>query len=130
MKGPKYAYKIPPTSLHHQQQPTSHDGNMLSCWVFTKFGLYHPKVRAEMDCHPTRKYFSNLFFLSSFGEHVGIINSVSFSQLTYCIVHLENLFCKPLILTIGYLTFCCLHISSQQSAHSPLISCINKILVK
>lgn len=71
-----------------------------------------------------------IFFLSSFGEHVGIINSVSFSQLTYCIVHLENLFCKPLILTIGYLTFCCLHISSQQSAHSPLISCINKILVK
>ncbi len=76
--------------------------------------------------------------LSSFGESVWIVSSVSCSYLTErhpvwssaAGVHLlqgsmcvcsEMVFCI-LVVTSGYLSYCCLYIISNQSAHSPLTS--------
>ncbi len=85
--------------------------------------------------------FPNLL-LSNFGESVWIVSSVCCSYLTgaapgvvfccwspsasglMCCVFRDGIL-QTLVVTRGYLSYCCLSIISNQSAHSPLTSDIN-----
>ncbi len=105
--------------------------------LYTKFWPYiwmQQKSRLIM--------FSNLL-LSSFGESVWIVSSVCCSYLTgaapvwssaagahllqgsVCCVFRDGIL-QILVVTSGYLSYCCLSIISNQSVHSPLTSDINK----
>ncbi len=86
--------------------------------------------------HQTRQRFINLL-LSNFGEPVWIVASVSCSKLTGAaprvvffrvrhVLRSEMVFCIRWFVTSGYLSYCCLSIIFNQSAHSPLTSDINK----
>ncbi len=107
-----------------------------SCQILT----LHLNVAAEIETHQTRKRFSNLL-LSNFGESVWIVSSVSCSYLTAAAPGVVFSCWSPsvsgfdvfrdgilqiLVVTSGYLSYCCLSIISNQSVHSPLTSDINK----
>ncbi len=101
-------------------------------------------VAAEIKTHQTRQRFSNLL-LSNFGEPV--VASISCScflsswqeqhpvwssavvahllQGSTCCVFRDGIL-HILVVTSGYLSYCCLSIISNQSAHSSLTSDINK----
>ncbi len=100
---------------------------------------YHLNVAAEIETHQTRQRFSNLL-LSNFGEPVRIIASISCSQLTgaapgvvFCcwspsgsgfeVLCVQRCILHTLVVTSGYLSYCCLSIIYN---HSPLASDINK----
>ncbi len=111
---------------------------MLSCSLHQILTL-HLNVTAEIE---TRQRFYNLL-LSSFGESVWIVSSVCCSYLTgaapvwssaagvhllqgsMCCVFRDGIL-QILVVTSGYLSYCCLSIISNQSVHSPLTSDINK----
>ncbi len=140
-KGPKCAKKIPPhtitppppawTAETRQDDPCFHV-------LYTKFWPDHLNIAAEIE---TRQ-FSNLL-LSSFVDPVWIVSSVSCSYLTgaapvwssaagahllqgsMCCVFRDDIL-QILVVTSGYLSYCCLSIISNQSVHSPLTSDINK----
>ncbi len=67
---------------HHQPEPLRQD-RMDPCFqvLYAKFWPYHLNVAAEIETHQTRQRFYNLL-LSSFGESVWIVVSVSCSYLT------------------------------------------------
>ncbi len=137
----KCAKKISPTPLHHHQQPEPlRQGRIDQCFhvLYTKFGPYHLNVAAEIETHQTRQRFSNLLF-SNFGESVWIVASVSVldwqERHRVCsfaaVVHLlQGSTCcafrddilHTLVVTSGYLSYCCFSIISNQSAHSALTS--------
>ncbi len=84
LRGPKCAKKIFPTPLHHHKQPEPlRQGRMDPCFhvLYAQFWPYHLNPAAEIETHQTRQRFSNLL-LSSFGEPVRIVSSVSCSSLT------------------------------------------------
>ncbi len=137
-----------PQTLHHQHQPEPlRQGRMNPCFhvLYTKFWPHHLNVAAEIEPHQTRQRFSNLL-LSSFGESVWIVSSVSCSYLTgaahgvvfvvFCcwspsasgfeVLCVQRCILHTLVVTSGYLSYCCLSIISDQSVHSPLTSDINK----
>ncbi len=143
-KGPKCAKKIFPTPLHHHHQPEPlRQGRMNPCFhdLYAKFWPHHLNA-AEIQSHHTRQRFSNLL-LSGYSESVWIVSSVSCSYLTgaapvwssaagahllqgsTCCVFRDGIL-HILVVTSGYLSYCCLSIISNQSAHSPLTSDINK----
>ncbi len=110
--------------------------------LYTKFWPYHLNLAAEIETHQTRQRFSNLL-LSNFGEPVRIVDSVSCSLLTgalpgvlFCcwspsasgfdVLCVQRCILHTLVVTSGYLSYCCLSIISNQSAHSPLTSDIIK----
>ncbi len=120
---------------------TRQDGSMLSCSLRQILTL-HLNVAAEIKTHQTRQRFSNLL-LSNFGESVWIVSSVSCSYLTgaapgvvFCcwspsasgfdVLCVQRCILHNLVVTSGYLSYCCLSIISNQSVHSPLTSDINK----
>ncbi len=143
-KGPKCAKKIFPkhyttsTSLNRWDKA---GWSMLSCSLHQILTL-HLNVAAEIETHQTRQRFSNLQS-SDFGDPVWIVSSVCCSYLTgaapvwssaagahlfqgsRCCVFRDGIL-QILVVTSGYLSYCCLSIISNQSAHSPLISDINK----
>ncbi len=104
-----------------------------------KFWTYHLNVAAEIETHQTRQCFSNLL-LSNFGEPVrivilcflfladrsgtrcGLLLLLPICFSFWCVVLSEMVFCHTLVVTSGYLSYCCLFIISNQSAHSPLTS--------
>ncbi len=139
LRGPKCAKKISPTPLHHHHQPEPlRQGRMDPCFhvLYAKFWPYHLNVAAEIKTHQTRQRFSNLL-LSNSDEPVRIVASVSCWQERHpvwssaAVAHLlQGSTCcafrdgilHTLILTSGYLSYCCLSIISNQSAHYPLTS--------
>ncbi len=68
------------------------------------------------------------------GDHLSKVNSLSCSRnqsemiwaLWRCIILLIKGWTWSLVVTSGYLSYCCLSIICNQSAHSPLTSDINK----
>ncbi len=134
-----------PHILHHHHQPKPlRQGRMDPCFhvLYAKFWPYHLNVAAEIETRQTRQCFSNLL-LSNFGEPVWIVASVSCSYLTGAAPGVVFCSCSPsasgfrccafrdgilhiLVVKCGYLSYCCLSIISNQSAHSPLTSDINK----
>ncbi len=110
---------------------------MLSCSL--RQILTRPsECRAEIETPETRQRFSNIL-LSNFGEPVRIVASISCSKLTGAEPGVVFCCCSPsasgsdvlcvqptLVVTSGYLSYCCRSIISNQSAHSPLTSNINK----
>ncbi len=115
--------------------------SMLSCSLRQILTL-HLNVAAEIETHQTRQSFYNLL-CPVFGDPVWIVSSVCCSYLTgaapgvvfCCWSHLlQGSMCcvfrdgilQILVVTSGYLSYCCLSIISNQSVHSPLTSDINK----
>ncbi len=87
LRGLKCAKKISPTPLHHHHQPEPlRQGRMDSCFhvLYAKFWPYHLNVAAEIKTHQIRQRFYNLL-LSSFGDPVWIVDSVSCSYLTLAV---------------------------------------------
>ncbi len=110
--------------------------------LYAKFWPYYLNVVAEIETHQTRQRFSNLL-LSNYGEPVRIVASVSFLSWqerhpvwsSAAVAHLlqgstccafRDGFLHTLVATSGYLSYCCVSIISNQAAHCPLISDINK----
>ncbi len=136
--GTKCAKKISPTPLHHHHESEPlRQGRMDPCFhvLYATFWPYHLNVAAEIETHQTRQCFYNLL-LSNFGEPVRII--ASFPVLNWqerhpvwssaAVAHLlQGLTCcvfrdgilHTLVVTSGYLSYCCLSIISKQSARSP-----------
>ncbi len=103
-------------------------------------------VTAEIETHQTRQRFSNLL-LSNFGDPVQIVASVflfladrsgtpvwpsgavaHLLQVSTCCAFRDGIL-HTLVVMSGYLSYCCLSIISNQSAHSPLTSDINKVFL-
>lgn len=96
-----------------------------------------------MEIHHTRRCFSDLP-LSIFGDPVPIVAQCPMSSLTglapgalvwssAAVAHLlqgstcwvfRDALLQTSVLTSGYLSLCCLSISSNQSGHSPLNLCV------
>ncbi len=138
------AKKIFPTPLQHHHQPEPlRQGRIDPCFhvLYAKFWPYHLNVTAEIETHQTRQRFSN-HLLYNFGEPVWIV--AFFSVLSWKERHpvwssaavallLQGLTCcvfrdgiLTLVVTSVYLSYCFPSIISNQSAHSPLTSDINK----
>ncbi len=146
-KGPKVCQENILKPLHHHHQPEPlRQGRMDPCFhvLYAKFWPDHLNVAAEVETHQTRQRFSNLL-LSNFGDPVWIVPSVSCSYLTgaapgvvFCcwspsasvfdVLCVQRCILHTLVVTSGYLSYCCLFIISIQSAHSPLTSDINKVI--
>ncbi len=118
---------------------TRQDGSMLSCSLLQILAL-PSECRSRNRDSSVQAMFFNLL-LSDFGEPVWIVSSVSCSYLTgaapvwSAVAHLlQGSMCCAfrdgilhiLVVTSGYLCYCCLSIISNQSAHSPLTSDSNK----
>ncbi len=115
LRGPKCAKKTSPTPLHDQHQPEPlRQGRIDPCFhvLYAKFWPYYLNVAAEIKTHQTRQRFSNLL-LSNF-----VLRLVSGFM---CCVFRDGAL-HTLVVTSGYLSYCCLSIISNQSAHSPLTS--------
>ncbi len=140
---PSVPRKYPPTPLHHQQPEPLRQGRMIHAFMF-----FTPNSDPTSECcsrnrdSSDRQRFSNLL-LSSFGESVWIVSSVSCSYQTgaapgvvFCcwspsdsgfdVLCVQRCILQTLVVTSGYLSYCYLSIISNQSVHSPLTSDINK----
>ncbi len=144
-KRPNVCQENIPHILHHHHQPELlRQGRMDPCFhvLHTKFCPYHLNVAAEIETRQTRQRFYNLL-LSDSGDPLWIVASVSVLSWqeqhpvwsSAAVAHLlQGLTCCAfrdcilhiLVVTSGYLSYCCLSIISNQSAHSPLTSDINK----
>ncbi len=141
----KCAKKISPTPLHHHQQlEPLRQGRMDPCFhvLYAKFWLYHLNVAAEIKTHQTGNVFPifNCPILSSlcelyppcpvlsWHERHPVWSSAAGAHLfqgSTCCVFRDGIL-QTLVVTSGYLSYCCLSIISNQSVHSPLTSDINK----
>ncbi len=144
----KCAKKISPTSLHHHHQPeplrqgrVDVDVNMWIHVLYANFWPYHLNVAAEIETHQIR-HFSNLllpilvslcdllppFPVLSWQERHPVWSSAAVAHLlqgsTCCVF--KNGILHTVVVTSVYLSYYCLSIISNQSAHSPLTSDINK----
>ncbi len=115
LKGPKCAKKISPTPLHPHHQPEPlRQGRMDPCfhvlYAICLWEMYPPcPVLIWQERHPV--------WSSAAGAHL--------LQGSTCCVFRDGIL-QTLVVTSGYLSYCCLSIISNQSAHSPLTSDINK----
>ncbi len=113
---------------------------MLSCSLRQILTLPSECCSRNHQTHQTRQRLSNLL-LSNFDEPVRIVicvfllTGVAPGVVFCCCSHLlQGSICcafrdgilHTLVVTSGYLSYCCLFIISNQSAHSPLTSDINK----
>ncbi len=136
-KGPKVCQENIPQPLNHQPK-LLRQGRMDPCFhvIYAKFWPYHLNVAAEIETHQTRQLFSNLL-LSNSDEPVWIVASVSCWQERHPVwssaaaAHLlqgstyfalRDGILHTLVVMSGYLSYCCLSIISNQSAHYPLTS--------
>ncbi len=122
-KGPKVCQQNIPTPLHHHHQPEPLRQVRMDPYfhvLYAKFWPYHLNVAAEIKTYQTRQHFSNL-------RHP-VWSSASVAHLLQCLMccAFRDCILHILVVTIGYLSYCCLSILSNQSAHSPLTSDINK----
>ncbi len=118
---------------------TRQDGSMLSCSLILTL---HLNFAAEIKTHQTRQRFP-IFYrpvlvslcelyppcaVLIWPERHPVWSSaagVHLLQGSMCCVFRDG-FLQILVVTSGYLSYCCLSIISNQSAHSPLTSDINK----
>ncbi len=108
-----------PTPLHHHHQPEPlRQVRMDPCFhvLYAKFRPYHLNVAAEIETYQTRQHFSNL-------RHP-VWSSAAVAHLLQCLTccAFRDGILHILVVTSGYLSYCCLSIISNQSAHSPLTS--------
>ncbi len=140
LRGQKCAKKIPPTPLHHHHQPEPlRQGRMDPCFhvLYTKFWPYHLNA-AEIKTHQIRQrltifYCPILVILCElyppcaaliWQERHPVWCSAAVAHLlqgSTCCAFRDG-FLHILVVTSGYLSYCCLSIISNQSAHSPLTS--------
>ncbi len=137
---PKCAKKYPP----HHYTTTSLNRWDKAGWSMLSCSLHQILTRPSECCsrNPDSSRFFNLL-LSSFGDPVWIVSSVCCSYLTgaapgvvFCcwrpsasgfdVLCVQRCILQILVVTSGYLSYCCLSIISNQSVHSPLTSDINK----
>ncbi len=144
-KEPKVCQENIPPPHHYTTSSLNHwdkaGWSMLSCSLHQILTL-HLNVAAEIETHQTRQRFYNLL-LSGFGESVWIVSSVCCSYLTgaapgvvFCcwspsasgfdVLCVQRCILQILVVTSGYLSYCCLSIISNQSVHSLLTSDLNK----
>ncbi len=101
--------------------------------LYAKFWPYHLNVAAEIETHQTRQRFFQSSIVQFWWTCVNCSLRVLFladRSSTRCGLLLQGSMCcvfrdgilHTLIITSGYLSFCCLSIISNQSAHSPLTS--------
>ncbi len=142
--GTKCAKKISLTPLHHQPEPLR-QGRMDPCFhvFYAKFWPYHLNVAAEIETHlaiqPT--FFQSTivqfwwacvncslrFPVFSWQEQNPVWSSAAVAHLlqgSTCCAFRDGIL--HTFVMSGYLSYCCLSIISNQSAHSPLTSDINK----
>ncbi len=136
--------KMSPTPLHHHQPEPLRQGRMDPCFhiLYTKFWPYHLNVAAEIKTRQTRQRFPIFYFpilvslcelyppcpVPSWQEQHPVWSSTAVAHLlqgSTCCVFRDGIL-HILIVTSGYLSYCCLSIFSIQSVHSPLSSYINK----
>ncbi len=142
--GTKCTKKISSTPLHHNQPEPLRQGRMDPCFhvLYAKFWPYHLNVAAEVETHQTRQRFSIFYCpimvslcelyppcaVLSWQERHPVWSSAAGAHLlqgSMCCVFRDGVL-QILVITSGYLSYCCLSIISNQSAHSPLTSDINK----
>ncbi len=131
--------KYPP---HHYTTTSS-----LNRWD-KAFMFFMPNSDPTSECRSRNRDSSDQatvydLLLSNFVESVWIVSSVCCSYLTgaapgvvFCcwspsasgfdVLCVQRCILQTLVVTSGYLSYCCLSIISNQSAHSPLTSDINK----
>ncbi len=144
-KGPKVCQDNIPHTITPPPPPartveTRQDGSMLSCAL-------HQILTLPSECR-SRNWDSSdqatsIFYCLILVRPVPIVASVSSYYLTGAAPSVVFCCCSPsasgsdvlwfrdgilhtLVVTSGYLSYCCLSIISNQSAHSPLTSDINK----
>ncbi len=110
-------------------------GRMDPCFhvLYAKFGPYHLNVASRSRDSSDQATFSNLLLYPPFPvliwqERHPVWSSAAGAHLlqgSTCCVFRDGIL-HTLVVTSGYLSYCCLSIISNQSAHSPLTSDINK----
>ncbi len=138
--GTKCAKKISPTPLHHHQPEPLRRGRMIHDFMF-----FTPNSDPTSECRSRNQDSSESInlLLSSFGdlcelyppcpvliwpERHPVWSSAAGAHLLQgltCCVFRDGIL-QILVVTSGYLSYCCLSIISNQSVHSPLTSDINK----
>ncbi len=131
-----------PTPLHHHHRPEPlRQGRMDPCFhvLYAKFWPYHLNFAGKIETHQTRQRFFPiaycLFFQSSslrflfLADRSGTLWSsaavANLLQGSTCCAFRDGIL-HTLVVTSVYLSYCFLSIISNQSAHSPLTSDINK----
>ncbi len=149
LRGPKCAKKISPTPLHHHQPEPLRQGRMNPCFhvLYTKFWPYIWMLQQKSRLiRPGNVFllFSNPIFYCPilvslcelyppcavliWQERHPVWSSAAVTHLLQglmCCVFRDDIL-QTLVVTSGYLSYCCLSIISNQSVHSPLTSDINK----
>ncbi len=114
----------------------------LSCWRYIR-RWYTVVIKGWTWSATILRQRSSNLLLSNFGDPVWIVSSVCCSYLTgaapgvvFCcwspsasgfdVLCVQRCILQILVVTSGYLSYCCLSIISNQSVHSPLTSDINK----
>ncbi len=146
-KGPKVCqWNIPP--LHHHHPEPLRQGRMDPCFhvLYAKFWPYHLNVVADIETHQTRQRFFQssivqfwwacvncslrfLFLADRSGTRCGLLLLEPICFRVRRVVRSEMVFCIPwlwwVVIWVTQL-YRCLSMISNQSAHSPLTSDINK----
>ncbi len=143
--GTKCAKKISPTPLHHHQPEPLRQGRMDPCFhvLYAKFWLKPSECRSRNGGSSDQATFFQssivqfwwacvncilrvLFLSDRSGTRCGLLLlAAHLLQGLMCCVFRDGLL-QILVVTSDYLSYCCLSIISNQSAHSPLTSDINK----
>ncbi len=141
LRGPKCAKKISPTPLHHHQPEPLRQSRMDPCFhvLYAKFWPYHLNFAAEIETQTRQRLQSSivqlwwacvnciLCFLFLADRSSTRWSSAAVAHLlqgSTCCAFRDGIL-HTLVVTSGFLSYCCLSIISNQSAHSPLTSDIN-----
>ncbi len=140
----KCAKKISPTPLHHQHQPEPlRQGRMDPCFhvLYTKFWPYIWMLQQKSRLIRQATFLQSsivqfwwsgvncilrvLFLADMSGTRCGLVLLEPICFRVRCVVCSDGIL-YTLVVTSGYLSYCCFSIISNQSVHSPLTSDINK----
>ncbi len=136
-KGPKVCQENIPHTITPPPPAWTVETRQDPCFhvLYAKFWPYHLNVAAEIETHQTRQCFYNLL-LSNFGDPVWIVPVFSWQERhpvwsSAVVAHLlQGSMCcafrddilHSLVVTSDYLSYCCLSIIFNPSAHFPLTS--------